>query len=101
MNISVYFIYVSLPAMVKQYTVTNSLTFLCVFLCLCVCLCVYVCSVLQTLALKKSQAMSVCEVLDMVQRCLLSLGKPHLFQAPSILFLQELLACQKDFTKYD
>lgn len=62
---------------------------------------VYVCSVLQTLALKKSQAVSVCEVLDMVQQCLLSLGKPHLFQAPCILFLQELLACQKDFTKYD
>lgn len=59
------------------------------------------CSVLQTLALKKSQATSVCEVLDMVQQCLLSLGKPHLFQAPCILFLQELLACQKDFTKYD
>lgn len=45
--------------------------------------------------------MSVCEVLDMVQQCLESLGKPHLFQAPCILFLQELLACQKDFTKYD
>ncbi|XP_053474575.1 zinc finger ZZ-type and EF-hand domain-containing protein 1 isoform X2 [Ictalurus furcatus] len=57
-------------------------------------------SVLQTLALKKSQATSVCEVLDMVQQCLLSLGKPHLFQAPCILFLQELLACQKDFTNY-
>ncbi|KAM9441391.1 zinc finger ZZ-type and EF-hand domain-containing protein 1 isoform 2-T2 [Clarias gariepinus] len=57
-------------------------------------------SVLQTLALKKSQATSVCEVLDIVQQCLLSLGKPHLFQAPCILFLQELLACQKDFTNY-
>ncbi|XP_060768529.1 zinc finger ZZ-type and EF-hand domain-containing protein 1 isoform X2 [Neoarius graeffei] len=57
-------------------------------------------SVLQTLALKKSQAMSVCEVLDMVQQCLRSLGNPHLFQAPCILFLQELLACQKDFTNY-
>uniref|UniRef100_A0A3B4C7N7 Zinc finger, ZZ-type with EF hand domain 1 n=1 Tax=Pygocentrus nattereri TaxID=42514 RepID=A0A3B4C7N7_PYGNA len=57
-------------------------------------------SLLQTLALKKSQAMSVCEVLEMVQQCLLSLGKPHLFQAPCILFLQEFLACQKDFTNY-
>ncbi|XP_047665094.1 zinc finger ZZ-type and EF-hand domain-containing protein 1 isoform X2 [Tachysurus fulvidraco] len=57
-------------------------------------------SVLKTLALKKSQALSVCEVLDVVQQCLLSLGNPHLFQAPCILFLQELLACQKDFTNY-
>ncbi|XP_066513503.1 zinc finger ZZ-type and EF-hand domain-containing protein 1 [Hoplias malabaricus] len=57
-------------------------------------------SVLQTLALKKAQAVSVCEALEMVQQCLLSLGKPHLFQAPCILFLQELLACQKDFTNY-
>lgn len=72
--------------MISQHAVTNSS--------------VYVCSVLQTLALKKSQAVSVCDVLDMVQQCLLSLGKPHLFQAPCIMFLQELLACQKDFTKY-
>ncbi|KAI4877405.1 hypothetical protein NFI96_011706 [Prochilodus magdalenae] len=57
-------------------------------------------SVIQTLSLKKSQAVSVCEALEMVQQCLLSLGKPHLFQAPCILFLQELLACQKDFTNY-
>lgn len=73
--------------MVQRYTIIHS--------------CVYVCSVLQTLALKKSKAVSVCDVLDMVQQCLLSLGKPHLFQAPCILFLQELLACQKDFTKYE
>ncbi|XP_077096835.1 zinc finger ZZ-type and EF-hand domain-containing protein 1 isoform X2 [Siphateles boraxobius] len=57
-------------------------------------------SVLQTLALKKAQALSVCEVLELVQKCILTLGKPHLFQAPCILFLQELLACQKDFTNY-
>uniref|UniRef100_A0AAY5EHD3 Zinc finger, ZZ-type with EF hand domain 1 n=1 Tax=Electrophorus electricus TaxID=8005 RepID=A0AAY5EHD3_ELEEL len=57
-------------------------------------------NVLQTLDLKKAQAMSVCKVLEMVQQCLLSLGKPHLFQAPCVLFLQELLACQKDFTNY-
>jgi len=61
---------------------------------------VFVFSVLQTLALKKAQALSVCEVLELVQKCILTLGKPHLFQAPCILFLQELLACQKDFTKY-
>lgn len=64
----------------------------------CVCVCVF--SVLNTLALKKAQALSVCEVLELVQQCILTLGKPHLFQAPCILFLQELLACQKDFTKY-
>ncbi|XP_051981297.1 zinc finger ZZ-type and EF-hand domain-containing protein 1-like isoform X2 [Xyrauchen texanus] len=57
-------------------------------------------SVLHTLALKKAQALSVCEVLEIVQQCILTLGKPHLFQAPCILFLQELLACQKDFTNY-
>lgn len=55
-------------------------------------------SVVQTLSLSKAQAMSVSKVLEMVQQCLCSLGKPHLFQAPCILFLQELLACQKDFT---
>uniref|UniRef100_A0A8C5C4J4 Zinc finger ZZ-type and EF-hand domain containing 1 n=1 Tax=Gadus morhua TaxID=8049 RepID=A0A8C5C4J4_GADMO len=57
-------------------------------------------SVLQTLALNKAQAQSVCRVLESVQQGLLSLGKPHLFQAPCILFLQELLACQKDFNGY-
>uniref|UniRef100_A0A673BN08 Zinc finger, ZZ-type with EF hand domain 1 n=1 Tax=Sphaeramia orbicularis TaxID=375764 RepID=A0A673BN08_9TELE len=57
-------------------------------------------SILQTLSLNKAQALSVCKVLEMVQQCLRSLGKPHLFQAPCILFLQELLACQKDFTSY-
>lgn len=57
-------------------------------------------SVQQTLSLNKAQAQSVCKVLETVQQCLLSLGKPHLFQAPCILFLQELLACQKDFTSY-
>ncbi|XP_056603284.1 zinc finger ZZ-type and EF-hand domain-containing protein 1 isoform X1 [Triplophysa dalaica] len=57
-------------------------------------------SVLNTLALKKAQALSVCEVLEIIQQCIVTLGKPHLFQAPCILFLQELLACQKDFTNY-
>lgn len=58
-------------------------------------------SILQTLSLSRAQALSVCKVLEIVQQCLHSLGKPHLFQAPCILFLQELLACQKDFTKYN
>ncbi|MGH0151979.1 UNVERIFIED_CONTAM: hypothetical protein FKN15_040264 [Acipenser sinensis] len=57
-------------------------------------------NVLQVLSLKKTQAQSVCEVLRTVRQCLHSLGRPHLFQAPCILFLQELLACQKDFTSY-
>uniref|UniRef100_A0A4W6EG63 Zinc finger ZZ-type and EF-hand domain containing 1 n=1 Tax=Lates calcarifer TaxID=8187 RepID=A0A4W6EG63_LATCA len=57
-------------------------------------------SILQTLSLNRAQALSVCKVLEMVQQCLHSLGKPHLFQAPCILFLQELLTCQKDFTSY-
>ncbi|KAL0994771.1 hypothetical protein UPYG_G00126960 [Umbra pygmaea] len=54
----------------------------------------------QMLSLNKAQAQSVCAALETVQQCLRSLGKPHLFQAPCILFLQELLACQKDFTSY-
>uniref|UniRef100_A0A3Q3B408 Zinc finger, ZZ-type with EF hand domain 1 n=1 Tax=Kryptolebias marmoratus TaxID=37003 RepID=A0A3Q3B408_KRYMA len=57
-------------------------------------------SILHTLALSKAQALSVCKVLEMIQQCLHSLGQPHLFQPPCILFLQELLACQKDFTSY-
>uniref|UniRef100_A0A1A8QPS9 Zinc finger, ZZ-type with EF hand domain 1 n=4 Tax=Nothobranchiidae TaxID=405002 RepID=A0A1A8QPS9_9TELE len=57
-------------------------------------------SVLHTLALSTAQARSVCKVLEMIQQCLRSLGQPHLFQPPCILFLQELLACQKDFTSY-
>ncbi|XP_035290326.1 zinc finger ZZ-type and EF-hand domain-containing protein 1 isoform X2 [Anguilla anguilla] len=57
-------------------------------------------NVLQVLSLKKAQALSVCEALTMVRQCLRALGTPHLFQAPCILFLQELLACQKDFTSY-
>ncbi|XP_008426375.1 zinc finger ZZ-type and EF-hand domain-containing protein 1 isoform X2 [Poecilia reticulata] len=57
-------------------------------------------SILQTLALNKAQALSVCKVLEMIQQCLRSLGQPHLFQPHCILFLQELLACQKDFTSY-
>ncbi|XP_039612710.1 zinc finger ZZ-type and EF-hand domain-containing protein 1 isoform X1 [Polypterus senegalus] len=55
-------------------------------------------NVLQVLSLKKEQAECVSEVLKTVYRCLNSLGRPVLFQAPCILFLQEFLACQKDFT---
>lgn len=61
--------------------------------------CSLLCSILQTLSLSRAQAVSVCKVLEIVQQCLNSLGKPHLFQAPCVLFLQELLTCQKDFTK--
>ncbi|MED6251647.1 hypothetical protein ATANTOWER_000902, partial [Ataeniobius toweri] len=57
-------------------------------------------SILHTLALNKAQALSVCKVLEMIQQCLRSLGQPHFFQPHCILFLQELLACQKDFTSY-
>uniref|UniRef100_A0A3P8VT83 Zinc finger ZZ-type and EF-hand domain containing 1 n=1 Tax=Cynoglossus semilaevis TaxID=244447 RepID=A0A3P8VT83_CYNSE len=57
-------------------------------------------SILQTLSLNRAQALSVCKVLQMVPQCLTSLGKPHLFQAPCILFLQEMLTCQKEFTSY-
>ncbi|KAM9386110.1 zinc finger ZZ-type and EF-hand domain-containing protein 1 [Pholidichthys leucotaenia] len=57
-------------------------------------------SILHTLSLSKAQALSVCKVLEMVQLCLRSLAQPHLFQPPCILFLQELLACQTDFTSY-
>ncbi|XP_077596261.1 zinc finger ZZ-type and EF-hand domain-containing protein 1 [Stigmatopora nigra] len=57
-------------------------------------------NIVQTLSLNKAQALSVCKVLKVVQECLHSLGKPHLFQAPCILFLQELLTCQQDFTGY-
>nr|XP_015223248.1 PREDICTED: zinc finger ZZ-type and EF-hand domain-containing protein 1 isoform X1 [Lepisosteus oculatus] len=56
--------------------------------------------VLQVLTLKMTQARSVSEVLKTVCQCFGSLGDPHLFQAPCILFLQEMLACQKDFTSY-
>lgn len=58
------------------------------------------CSILHSLALSKAQALSVCKVLEMIQQCLRSLGQPHLFQPACILFLQELLTCQKDFTRY-
>uniref|UniRef100_A0A8C4UPT9 Zinc finger ZZ-type and EF-hand domain containing 1 n=1 Tax=Falco tinnunculus TaxID=100819 RepID=A0A8C4UPT9_FALTI len=57
-------------------------------------------SVLKVLALRKSQGQSIMEVLKMIRQCLDSLGQPHCFHPPCVLFLLELLACQKDFTNY-
>nr|XP_014350788.1 PREDICTED: zinc finger ZZ-type and EF-hand domain-containing protein 1 [Latimeria chalumnae] len=57
-------------------------------------------SILQVLSLRKAQAQSIQEVLTTVHQCLDSLGQPHLFQAPCVLFLMELLASQKDFATY-
>ncbi|XP_062031240.1 zinc finger ZZ-type and EF-hand domain-containing protein 1 isoform X1 [Lepus europaeus] len=57
-------------------------------------------SVVQVLALKKAQAQGILEVLRIIQYCAESLGQPHCFHPPCILFLLELLTCQKDFTNY-
>ncbi|OWK59854.1 Zinc finger ZZ-type and EF-hand domain-containing protein 1 [Lonchura striata] len=57
-------------------------------------------SVLKVLALRKSQGQSIMEVLKTIRQCLDSLGQPHCFNPPCVLFLLELLACQKDFTNY-
>ncbi|XP_006899819.1 PREDICTED: zinc finger ZZ-type and EF-hand domain-containing protein 1 [Elephantulus edwardii] len=57
-------------------------------------------SVLKVLSLKKVQAQSILEVLRIIQHCAESLGQPHCFHPPFILFLLELLACQKEFTNY-
>ncbi|OXB64763.1 hypothetical protein ASZ78_016290 [Callipepla squamata] len=57
-------------------------------------------SVLKVLALRKSQAQNILEVLKTIRQCLDSLGQPHCFHPPCVLFLLELLACQKDFTNY-
>uniref|UniRef100_A0A8C6XXY4 Zinc finger ZZ-type and EF-hand domain containing 1 n=1 Tax=Naja naja TaxID=35670 RepID=A0A8C6XXY4_NAJNA len=57
-------------------------------------------SVLQILALRKTQAKNILEVLKMILQCLKSLSQPHCFVPPCIIFLLELLACQKDFTNY-
>lgn len=56
-------------------------------------------SVLKVLALRKSQGQNILEVLRTIRQCLDSLGQPHCFHPPCVLFLLELLACQKDFTK--
>ncbi|EHB05788.1 Zinc finger ZZ-type and EF-hand domain-containing protein 1 [Heterocephalus glaber] len=57
-------------------------------------------SVVKVLSLRKTQAQSILEVLRIIQYCTESLGQPHCFHPPYILFLLELLACQKDFTNY-
>ncbi|XP_032934073.2 zinc finger ZZ-type and EF-hand domain-containing protein 1 isoform X2 [Catharus ustulatus] len=57
-------------------------------------------SVLKVLTLRKSQGQSIVEVLKTIRQCLDSLGQPHCFHPPCVLFLLELLACQKDFTNY-
>ncbi|XP_078081313.1 zinc finger ZZ-type and EF-hand domain-containing protein 1 isoform X5 [Mustelus asterias] len=57
-------------------------------------------SVLQVLSLRKAQAKSIIDVLCAVSECLQSLGQPHLFQFSCILFLQEVLACQKELISY-
>ncbi|NXU59508.1 ZZEF1 protein, partial [Turnix velox] len=57
-------------------------------------------SVLKVLALRKSQGQCIMEVLKTIRQCLDSLGQPHCFHPPCVLFLLELLACQKDFTNY-
>nr|XP_033777379.1 zinc finger ZZ-type and EF-hand domain-containing protein 1 isoform X2 [Geotrypetes seraphini] len=57
-------------------------------------------SVVQVLALRKAQAQSVLKVLHMIHKCLEFLAHPHCFQPSCVIFLLELLACQKDFTNY-
>ncbi|MBZ3877138.1 Zinc finger ZZ-type and EF-hand domain-containing protein 1 [Sciurus carolinensis] len=57
-------------------------------------------SVIKVLSLRKAQAQSILEVLRIIQYCTESLGQPHCFHPPYILFLLELLTCQKDFTNY-
>uniref|UniRef100_A0A8C0XJX8 Zinc finger ZZ-type and EF-hand domain-containing protein 1 n=1 Tax=Castor canadensis TaxID=51338 RepID=A0A8C0XJX8_CASCN len=57
-------------------------------------------SVVKVVSLKKAQAQSILEVLRVIQYCMESLGQPHCFHPPYILFLLELLTCQKDFTNY-
>ncbi|XP_063002745.1 zinc finger ZZ-type and EF-hand domain-containing protein 1 isoform X1 [Elgaria multicarinata webbii] len=57
-------------------------------------------NVLKVLALRKAQAKNILEVLKLILQCLESLGQPHCFVPPCIVFLLELLACQKDFTNY-
>ncbi|KAB1266489.1 Zinc finger ZZ-type and EF-hand domain-containing protein 1 [Camelus dromedarius] len=57
-------------------------------------------SVVKVLSLRKAQARSILEVLRIIQGCTESLGQPHCFHPPYILFLLELLTCQKEFTNY-
>ncbi|XP_068939360.1 zinc finger ZZ-type and EF-hand domain-containing protein 1 isoform X2 [Petaurus breviceps papuanus] len=57
-------------------------------------------SVLKVLSLKKAQAEGVLDALQATLRCLQLLGRPHCFQSPCLLFLLELLTCQKDFANF-
>ncbi|OCT92341.1 zinc finger ZZ-type and EF-hand domain-containing protein 1 [Xenopus laevis] len=57
-------------------------------------------SILQVLALRKAQAESILKVLKVVQDCVQTLGQPHFFNPPCIIFILELLSCQIDFTNY-
>eukprot|EP00079_Xenopus_tropicalis_P033324 XP_017947095.1 PREDICTED: zinc finger ZZ-type and EF-hand domain-containing protein 1 isoform X2 [Xenopus tropicalis] len=57
-------------------------------------------SILQVLSLRKAQAESVVKVLKVVQDCVQTLGQPHFFHPPCVLFILELLSCQTDFTNY-
>nr|KAF6305615.1 zinc finger ZZ-type and EF-hand domain containing 1 [Pipistrellus kuhlii] len=57
-------------------------------------------SVVKVLSLRKAQAQSILEVLRIIQYCAEALGQPHCFHPPFILFLLELLTCQKEFTNY-
>ncbi|XP_043848131.1 zinc finger ZZ-type and EF-hand domain-containing protein 1 isoform X2 [Dromiciops gliroides] len=57
-------------------------------------------SVLKVLSLKKAQAQSILDALQASQQCLGLLGRPHCFHPACVLFLLELLTCQKDFTNY-
>ncbi|XP_055983422.1 zinc finger ZZ-type and EF-hand domain-containing protein 1 [Sorex fumeus] len=57
-------------------------------------------SIIKVLSLKKAQAQSILEALRIIQYCSESLGQPHCFHPPFILFLLELLSCQKEFTNY-
>ncbi|XP_077021704.1 zinc finger ZZ-type and EF-hand domain-containing protein 1 isoform X7 [Tamandua tetradactyla] len=57
-------------------------------------------SVIKVLSLRKAQAQSILEVLKIIQCCTESLGQPHCFHPPYILFLFELLTCQKEFSNY-
>ncbi|XP_078003749.1 zinc finger ZZ-type and EF-hand domain-containing protein 1 isoform X1 [Phascolarctos cinereus] len=57
-------------------------------------------SILKVLSLKKVQAESVLDALQAALQCLELLGQPHCFQPPCLLFLLELLTCQKDFASY-
>ncbi|XP_074153872.1 zinc finger ZZ-type and EF-hand domain-containing protein 1 isoform X2 [Sminthopsis crassicaudata] len=57
-------------------------------------------SVLKVLSLKRAQAKSVLDALSTARTCVEQLGRPHCFHPACLLFLLELLTCQKDFADY-